>query len=146
MEGQGLVLFIMWMTSVSTLVTSPDQMFHVCHADSSNNRVRKLSIRKLGQVYMYIGYIISYQQWLLWCQKIASRLFVMTHNAIFFIWEIWLVRQPVDTLLWLCPSSVKVSRSYFSTRPQGAYENLSAWGQDYVYLGRQRRGEGSTME
>ena len=76
------------------IVSFPDQIFRMRPADSSKNRVWTLSLRKLGQVYIWqtgnwvivgVNYIISYQQHLLWHQKFASWLFVMTHNAIYFI-------------------------------------------------------------
>ena len=37
-------------TFMAKLVSFPDQIFHVCPADSSKNRVWTLSLRKLGQV------------------------------------------------------------------------------------------------
>ena len=58
--------------SVATLklVSSPDQIFRARPADSSKNRVWTLSLRKLGQVYIWwevnwvivgVNYIISNQ-------------------------------------------------------------------------------------
>ena len=67
--------------SILSLVSSPDPIFHVCPVDSSKNRVWTLSLRKLGQVYIRrsvnwvivgVNYIISYQQCLLWRQKICK--------------------------------------------------------------------------
>ena len=67
--------------SNSTLVSSPDQIFRVRPADSSKNRVWTLSLRKLGQVYIWravnwvivgVNYIISNWQRLLWGQKICK--------------------------------------------------------------------------
>ena len=63
------------------LVSSPDQIFRARPADSSKNRVWTLSLRKLGQVYIWwavnwvivgVNYIISNQQRLLWRQKICK--------------------------------------------------------------------------
>ena len=63
------------------IVLSPDQIFHGRPADSLKNRVWTLSLRKLGQVYIWrvinwvivgVNYIISNQQCLLWRQKICK--------------------------------------------------------------------------
>ena len=63
------------------VVSSPDQIFRARPADSSKNRVWTLSLRKLGQVYIWravnwvivgVNYIISNQQRLLWRQKICK--------------------------------------------------------------------------
>ena len=82
-------IHITWLTHVRTgpkkkiaagqcLVSSPDQIFRARPADSSKNRVWTLSLRKLGQVYIWravnwvivgVNYIISNQQRLLWRQK-----------------------------------------------------------------------------
>ena len=51
------------------LVSSPDQIFRMRPVDSSKNRVGTLSLRKLGQVYIWrsvnwvivgVNYIISH--------------------------------------------------------------------------------------
>ena len=61
--------------SKMSLVSSPDQIFRVRLADSLKNRVWTLSLRKLGQVYIWqvvnvgVNYIIRDQQRLLWRQK-----------------------------------------------------------------------------
>ena len=68
-------------TAAKRLVSSPDQIFCARPADSSKNRVWTLSLRKLGQVYIWrsvnwvivgVNYIISNQQRLLWHQKICK--------------------------------------------------------------------------
>ena len=48
-------------------------------------------------------------------KEIASWLFVMMHNAIYFTWVIWLVRQHADTLVWLHSSftSERVQTLFF---------------------------------
>ena len=57
------------------------QIFRACPAALSKNRVWTLSLRKLGQVYIWravnwvivgVNYIISNQQHLLWRQKICK--------------------------------------------------------------------------
>ena len=67
--------------SWAVLVLSPDQIFRTRPADSSKNRVWTLSLRKLGQVYIWwavnwvivgVNYIISNWQRLLWCQNICK--------------------------------------------------------------------------
>ena len=88
-------IHITWLTHVRTgpkkkiasgsitirVVSSPDQIFRARPADSSKNRVWTLSLRKLGQVYIWravnwvivgVNYIISNQQRLLWCHKICK--------------------------------------------------------------------------
>ena len=64
--------------AVFVVVSSPDQIFHARPADSLKNRIWTLSLRKLGQVYIWravnwvivgVNYIISNQQRLLWRQK-----------------------------------------------------------------------------
>ena len=69
---------LFWVAVYGALVSSPNQIFRVRPADSSKNRVWTLSLRKLGQVYIWravnwaivgVNYIISNQQRLLWRQK-----------------------------------------------------------------------------
>ena len=68
-------------SSLEGIVSSPDQTFRVRPADSSKNRVWTLSLRKLGQVYIWravnwvivgVNYIIGNQQRLLWRQNICK--------------------------------------------------------------------------
>jgi len=62
-------------------------------------------------------------------KKIASWLFMMTHNAIY-------LSNLIGTTTWhyapVLP--VKVSRPYFTTRPQGAREKFGVWGRDYCLI------------
>ena len=68
-------------SSLEGIVSSPNQTFCARPADSSKNRVWTLSLRKLGQVYIWravnwvivgVNYIISNQQRLLWRQNICK--------------------------------------------------------------------------
>ena len=68
-------------TAMQHVVLSPDLIFRTAPCDWSKNRVWTLSLRKLGQVYMWqvvnwvivgVNYIISNQQRLLWRQKICK--------------------------------------------------------------------------
>ena len=75
------------------LVSSPDQIFRARPADSSKNRVWTLSLRKLGQVYIWqavnwvivgVNYIIATSSVCFGAKKFASWLFMITHYAIYF--------------------------------------------------------------
>ena len=79
--------------ALRTSLVPRHQIFRARPAALSKNRVWTLSLRKLGQVYIWravnwvivgVNYIISNQQRLLWRQKFASWLFMMTHNTIYF--------------------------------------------------------------
>ena len=103
-----------------TIVSSPDQIFRVRHADSSKNRVRTLSVRKLGHVYIWrsVNWVLitlsATSSICLGAKKIASWLFVMTHNTIYFTSAIRLVRQHANMLVWLHPSFLPVNVSKFN--------------------------------
>ena len=65
------------------LVSSPDQIFRARPADSPKNRVWTLSLRKLGQFYIWrtvnwvivgVNYIISNKQRLFWRQEKLCKL------------------------------------------------------------------------
>ena len=72
MKGEGLetVRNIGGVEGWGVVVSSPDQIFRARPVDSSKNRVWTLSLRKLGQVYLWqsidwvlvgFNYIISHQ-------------------------------------------------------------------------------------
>ena len=132
-------------TSIPEVVSSPDQIFRARPADSSKNRVWTLSLRKLGQVYIWravnwvivgVNYIISNQQRLLWRQKICKlaiyddgiRQFTLPEQSD------WCDNMTLRSYNYAPVLPVKVSRPYFSTRPQGAREKFGVWGRDYPSL------------
>ena len=43
----------LFLKAITVIVSSPDQIFRVRPVDSSKNRVWTLSLRKLGQVYVW---------------------------------------------------------------------------------------------
>ena len=122
------------------LVSSPDQIFRACPADSSKNRVWTLSLRKLGQVYIWravnwvivgVNYIISDQHSVCFgAKKFASWLFMMTHNAISPEQSDWCDNMTLRLYNYAPVLPVNVSRPYFSTRPHGAREKFGVWGRD----------------
>ena len=87
-SGNGHAASLATCTTLSTssksthkVVSSPDQIFRARPVALSKNRVWTLSLRKLGQVYIWravnwvivgVNYIISNQQCLLWRQKICK--------------------------------------------------------------------------
>ena len=111
---------------MAKLVSFPDQIFRVCPVDSSQNRVWTLSLRKLGQVYIWlsgnwvivgVNYIISI---CFGTQKFASWQFMMMH-LLYLSNLIGATTWQYATYNYIPVLPVNVSRPYFLTRPQGVH-------------------------
>ena len=128
-------------TRLGVVLSRPQTKFFAHPADSSKNRVWTLSLRKLGQVYIWravnwvivgVNYIISNQQHLLWCQKNLQAGYLWWRIMQFTLPEQsdWCDNMTLRSYNYAPVLPVKVSRPNISTRLQGAHEKFGAWGRD----------------
>ena len=123
---------------VDSLVPRPNFLCAACRL--VKNRVWTLPLWKMGQVYIWwavnwiivgVNYIISYQQQHLLCCQKSCKLFMMTHNAIYSTWAIWLVWQHADTLIWLRPNFTNERvQTLFFNKAAGRTWKFGVWGRD----------------